>query len=399
MAGFKAIRWAREVPTLLHGKRVDKLAHYVLLIMATYAKADGSNVFVSVTRLAQESHSSLADVEQALKRLEDAGLIKAECASNGALGWSLNVAAEIDRVDVLESREERRRTSARERQQRWRDRRKAERNAENERYVTPESTVMKLPHNAEDGRYVTPNSCVTKGDVTHELGVSNASESVIPAGQSTYNSIELHKDELHKDELHYVPSERASADATAASDTEPTDAEIIEEERQGTLVLVAAPEAKPKKRAAKAKDPAKEAAAQDIATRYYEAMHKAVPFMGVRQVVRHMLDTFTQQQVFDGVKIMATERREKPLTRQTLLNAIESLGNGSRPGSGQSRASNGCAYGGKAIKRTRFGVFDLTGLSTGDQRLAEAELGKDNPDWNVLREAFDIENREIKESA
>lgn len=72
------------------------------------------------------------------------------------------------------------------------------------------------------------------------------------------------------------------------------------------------------------KDPAKDAAAQDLAGRYHEAMRKQTNFVAVRGVVRRALDAFTADDVTRGLKAMTEGgNRNRPLTRQTLLTAIE----------------------------------------------------------------------------
>lgn len=195
MARFTAIKWAREVPTLLHNHRVDRLGHHVLLLMATYAKNDGSDVYVSTETLAEEAHAALRETEAALSRLHAAGLIREEYASNGAPGWSLNLAARFEGDAVLEDRLKRRRAADAERQRRRRERAKAKRHGEVDRDVTHKSGVT------NDG--VTQEFGVSHGEVdrdkanvTHKSGVSHARVTVTPAGQSGCNSLQLPKDEL-----------------------------------------------------------------------------------------------------------------------------------------------------------------------------------------------------------
>ena len=60
---YTAIKWAREVPTLLHHGRVDRLGHHLLLLLATYAKNDGSDMYASMSTLAKESHAPARDVQ------------------------------------------------------------------------------------------------------------------------------------------------------------------------------------------------------------------------------------------------------------------------------------------------------------------------------------------------
>jgi hypothetical protein len=96
--------------------------------------------------------------------------------------------------------------------------------------------------------------------------------------------------------------------------------------------------ATPKPRKPRApKDPAKDAAAHDLAGRYYEAMRKQANFIAVRGVVRRALDTFTADEVTRGLKAMTEGRnRNRPLTRLTLLAAVEGY---AQPQGGTTHAS------------------------------------------------------------
>lgn len=286
---------------MLHRGRVDRLGHHLLLLLATYAKNDGSDMYASVTSLAKDARASERDVTEVLDRLERAGLIERAHASNGAPGWSLKLDARSDSDVVVEDRIGRRRAADRERQRRRRKLLKDVRHGELDRDVTQELPVT--------SRAVTQELPVSHGEVdrdigfvTQELPVSHASETVTPAGQSAYNSLELPKDRTPKDEL------PPDADASGANE----------------LALDGiTPTAKPaKRRKAKAVDP-REAQAQELASAYYEAMNHQAPFMGVKTVVKHALTTFAYDQVRAGLIHMSTVDRYRPLTRQTLLAAIE----------------------------------------------------------------------------
>lgn len=311
---YTAIRWAREVPTLLHRGRVDRLGHHLLLLMATYAKNDGSDMYASVTSLAKEAHAPEREVADALARLEKAGLVAPAHASNGAPGWSLDVARRSEVDAVVEARTAQRRAATRERTRLWRERRKAVGDAEVGRHVTPDSTVTngRVTHELTvTTNGVTQESGVRnaellrhKPDVTHQCDAGDATESVTTAGQTPYNSLQLHKDRTPKDELH------TDADASGASEL--------------ALVGVTAA-AKPKrgKRQSKPADPL-DPQAQELANGYYLAMAKAPPFMAVKGVVRHFLGVgFSYDKIKTGLQRMSTVDRHRPLTRQTLLAAIE----------------------------------------------------------------------------
>jgi hypothetical protein len=327
---YTAIRWAREVPTLLHRGRVDRLGHHLLLLLATYAKNDGSDMYASVSTLAKESHAPARDVQAALGRLEEAGLIGRAHSSNGVDGWSLNLSARSDEDAVAEARQSRRREATRKRTQVWRERQKVTGDAEVERHVTPDSTVTEPVVTHElgvTGEVVTQEFGVRnaevlrhKADVTHQCDAGDASMSVTTAGQTPYNSLELPKDRTPKDEL---PTD---ADASGAS----------------VLALGDLPrERKPTKRAAGKRAPSdpRNAQAQVLADGYYQAMAKAPAFMAVKGVVRHFLGIgFTAEQIEAGLHRMSTVDRHRPLTRQTLLAAIE--GQAPRPTNGHTPYQN-----------------------------------------------------------
>lgn len=221
MPRWNAIRWAREIPTLLHNGRTDKTSHHVLLVMATYARnTDGRNVFVGLETLARESRETQKDTQKALERLQNADLIRPEHASNGIPGWALSVEKQFSGDPVVEDRKARKRASDAERQRRRRERQKSEGHAEVDRDVTPDSTVT------DEG--VTDNSTVSHAqvgrdtaDVTHNSTVSHAQDTVTPAGQEGYNSIgNSIKKELHG-ELH------TAADADASGNENTNDDNLI----------------------------------------------------------------------------------------------------------------------------------------------------------------------------
>ncbi|MFF5992597.1 hypothetical protein [Prauserella flavalba] len=225
---FTAIRWAREVPTLLHQNRVDRLGHHLLLLLATYARNDGSDVRTSPTTLAREVHAPERDVVAALARLEAAELIERAPGSNGAPGWALNLDARSEVDTVIEDRAARRRAKDRERQRRRRERLTVaghagvgrDRHARVERDVTQNSTVTEA--------VVTHDSTVSHGqvvrdkaDVTQELCVSHASETVTTAGQHGCNSLRNSQKKNSQEELPPVAAatESTGVDIKAAQAT------------------------------------------------------------------------------------------------------------------------------------------------------------------------------------
>ncbi|TCO64367.1 helix-turn-helix domain-containing protein [Actinocrispum wychmicini] len=183
---FAAIRWAREAPTLLHHGRVDRLGHHLLVVMASYARNDGTDIYVSTATLAREVHATVGEVQTAVDRLERAGLLARAAASNGASGWRLNLTHEHGPDTVTQTRAERRRAATRERVRRLRERtttRSA--NTTVERDVTPESSVT----NAEVQRYSGTGVTQDSNAVTQDSNACNAPGSVTSAGQQGYNSL------------------------------------------------------------------------------------------------------------------------------------------------------------------------------------------------------------------
>ncbi|PXY25163.1 hypothetical protein BAY59_24365 [Prauserella coralliicola] len=203
-AKFTAIRWAREVPTQLHQGRVDRLGHHLLLLLATYARNDGTDAHPSTATLAKEVHASEREVLATLDRLEAACLIRADHGSNGIPGWSLNLEVRSEVDPVVEDRVARRRAADRERQRRRRERLKVDSHATVDRDVTENSTVtekgvtQELPvSHAQVDR--------DKADVTQELGVSHGSETVTTAGQGPHNSLLNSQKKNSSNELPPIP--------------------------------------------------------------------------------------------------------------------------------------------------------------------------------------------------
>lgn len=391
---YDAIKWARRVPMMLHKRRKDRPAHHLLLLMATYAKNDGTDVFVSVDTLAQECLMDLAELDEVLGRLRALDYIRPEKASNGADGWALNIAVRHDRDEVVEARKAREREAIRKRVQALRDRRRGGGTGEVDQDVTADSTVTVTPESAvtvtadypvtEQG--VTPDFTVTEDGVTVNLGNGNAQVTVTSAGQSPVTPL---NSQVLKEELPPGTTYRATADAARAPKTALDTPPILafEDQQDGTTILEAeivedspgdalfdSPPApvKPTKSTRKRKgtDPAKDERGRQalyLAKAYDDAMHGMTSFMGVRGVIATALDRFPYDRVRDGVKHLAQVDRHKPFTRQTLLNAIEATGiNAPVAARGPARP------------------VGLPNLSTGDQRYVEGEWLKSAPNWDVL---------------
>ncbi len=168
---FAPVQWAMAVPPILRKDgNPDDTAHHVLLVLATFADADGSNARPSIQTLAEKSYKRLRVAADALARIEAAGLISKSADLNGTTVWRLHM--EVSRIGptVLDQKRERERQLAADRQRKRRQRlaEQAASHAPEQRDVTHPGCVTKAD--------VTPPQGVTQPDVTHSGCVSHASE-------------------------------------------------------------------------------------------------------------------------------------------------------------------------------------------------------------------------------
>jgi hypothetical protein len=341
---FAAIKWARDLPTMLHRGRIDRVGHHVVLVAATFARNDGTDIWVSLDTLAACSHLELRELAAVLDRLETLGLMRREMSSKGIQGWALNLSAERAEVDEMDARAERRRSRTRDRMRRLRERRQSESDAGVDRHVTPKSTVT--------GQDVTQESDA----VTHKSDAGDATRSVTLAGQGGCNSLEL--PELPKSS---VPTERANADASPGDEVEistPTEAS-----EDGLFGVESKPAKASRKRSKKSVSPEaqeRERQAQELASRYYEEKRKMASFPGVKQIILRALANYEYRIVSAAVDRMLNEDRSRAFTLPTFGDALERV-SGARQGSRGPRD-----------------------LSTGDRRWVQMEMLKDAPNWDLL---------------
>jgi hypothetical protein len=125
---FSPINWAKNVPPMLRADgRVDTTAHHVLLVLATYAKKDGSEARPGLELLADDCYLTPKYVAEALDRIQAAGLIsKSACLTGGTVVWRLHLDVVNTGPSVVDQHRERRRLADRERQRRHRERRAGE---------------------------------------------------------------------------------------------------------------------------------------------------------------------------------------------------------------------------------------------------------------------------------
>jgi hypothetical protein len=285
MAGFHVLRWAaREVPAVRRSDgKADTVAHHVLVCLALYADKD-ARARPSLSTLAADARLTERATREALRRLVSAGVVAIAGDLNGTAVWRLctDVKRDADEAETEGARHEKARAQQAERARRYRQR-KAERHVEVERDVTS-------------------NQSVTNGSVTSNL-----------------------------DERHALLERTSRSTSTNVTPSSPSQSQVsggvstneLPLNYQGTIPETSSPGGSEKpRRKPRSSDPL-DIQANELTTRYSRAMNDMVAFMGVRQSVRLALDKFTYEQVFEGVRRMATEDRNKTLTRQTLLNAIE----------------------------------------------------------------------------
>lgn len=288
---WQAVQWAlRDAPMLMTdaGKN-DTTARYVLVALAEKARGEPLLSYPSIATLRFLTGLDREVIRRALQRLAASGLIvDAGRRGEGVVAWRLDV--ERIRPGSDEAAIE---AEVEERKARDRDRKKRERNTSEDQV----STVLRRDIDDVSERR-TVESTVLRRDST----VLRSDSTVLRLDSTVQNSTEPEEplEPIEEPVNEPVPAEQATA--AVLFDAEP----------------VKAKSAKPKKPA----DP-KDAQAQDLAKRYYDAMNGMVAFMGIRQIVKQALGRFTYDQVRDALKHMSTLDRERTLTRQSLLAAIE----------------------------------------------------------------------------
>lgn len=154
----EAVKWAmNDAPMLRTDKgKPDTTSRHVLAALAEHAHSNGRNAYPAVPLLQWKTGYSRRTVQEALGRLEAAGLIEDSGTRNGATVWALAMHLQrpaSDKAEINAETEQRRAaTAARVRRHRSKD-------------VT-----------LSDGVTVTPPNSVTEPDVTPFDGVRNAVE-------------------------------------------------------------------------------------------------------------------------------------------------------------------------------------------------------------------------------
>jgi len=208
-----AIRWAREIPTMLHGGRLDRVAHHVVLLIATWADNDGKNAYMSLDALVQYGHVGLAELHEVLGRLEKRGYIIPAVAEHGAAGWVLPVDRKHEPDTIADTRAAKRRAATAKRTREWREAKRV--TQDNGVTVTPDSSVTVTQKSSVTTGSVTQKTTVTGGSVTQDCDAGDASGSVTPAGQRPVPPVTSIKNYLHKDACAERPP------AAVAAETDP----------------------------------------------------------------------------------------------------------------------------------------------------------------------------------
>ncbi len=154
---YTPFQWAVSVPLLLRSNKTpDTTAHHVLLVMATHADPDGTNIRPSLATLTRESHlSKQRTTADALARLEAKKLIvRTGELTGGTVVWKLNFELKFDADIASEEFTDRRARELAKQAERNRRYRQRKRDASVERHVTPQGGVT----NASVERHVTPQS-------------------------------------------------------------------------------------------------------------------------------------------------------------------------------------------------------------------------------------------------
>lgn len=123
---FGPVRWAMDVPPMLRADGLpDDTAHHVLVILATFAKKDGTDARPGLETLANKAYlTTTRAVSDALERIAAAGLISKTGEFGGAAVWTLHMSVTRSGPTAIEERRERAREKQRERQRRYAERKK-----------------------------------------------------------------------------------------------------------------------------------------------------------------------------------------------------------------------------------------------------------------------------------
>jgi hypothetical protein len=328
--------------------KADATARAVLGYLAVKADSNGRNAFPLALSIAHDVGLNPESVPRVLKRLVDYGLISKDgVGPQGQPKWTLH----LDRQRSDGSFDAfclRHRAAASTRKARYR---------KGDVHDDQSGTV----HDGESGT-----------DVVHDDASSCPGSSVV---MSTTQDPDVHdantpqispSSVLHQSE----DQSTASAEAPALDDGFILDAEIVEDEPAADALFDTpqpSPKAPKQSRRKKAISPERRQRldqAHDLADRYRRSKSGMVRFMGVRGVIEKALENYPYDEVFEGVKRMATADRDRPFTLDTLRAAIE-------------RASG-------TVPTSTRGGDPLGHLPPGDAIQVRTEFLKSRPNWDRL---------------
>ncbi|MFD8494237.1 helix-turn-helix domain-containing protein [Amycolatopsis sp. NPDC059657] len=166
-AGYSVIRWAKAVPVVRRSDgKADRVAHHVLLVLATFANKAGI-ARPSLSTVADETYLTEGTVHKAVQRLETAGLLTMSGSWGTTVVWQLNLSRRRGPEAELE---------AAQRAERTRHQTAARVRRHRERQLATAAEAMRGDGSAHEG--VTAPECVGNGpadrDVTRCESVGNA---------------------------------------------------------------------------------------------------------------------------------------------------------------------------------------------------------------------------------
>lgn len=191
---FGPVRWAMNVPPMLRADgRPDETAHHVLLVLATFAKKDGTDARPGLETLADKAYlTTTKAAADALERIAAAGLISKTGEFGGTVVWTLHMHITRSGPTAIDERRERAREKHRERQRRYAERKKADADGVPQRQLTVSDSVsnegvLTQPDSVSEPR-LTVCDTVTDAVPHRQLTLSPPSE---PQVSTAVTAIEL----------------------------------------------------------------------------------------------------------------------------------------------------------------------------------------------------------------
>ncbi|HEV2777881.1 MAG TPA: hypothetical protein VGX25_00615 [Actinophytocola sp.] len=336
--------------------KFDTTARLVLVALAEVGRGKPCRSFPALATLRLYTGLDRRSIQRALGRLSTAGLIKAVGKRQDVTVWQLDLSLKRPDSDLadLEAEVE---TARLDEQKRWK-RRSASRSGTE----SPESTSVSGTENpGEEG---------DSGTLHPDSGTQNPHSGTLSTGLRDATPPRTDEEPVNEPVVSEpVPPEAADADAPRGGD-EPDviEAEIVEDDEglfdSSASSIAAKPKTKRRARKVDLEKDRRQQQAHDLADRYYRSKNRMVKFMAVRGVVVKALENYPYEVVFEGVKRMATQDRNRPFTLDTLREAIE----------------RNCGV----LPATGRGNDPLAQFAPGDQIQIRTEFLKTRPNWERL---------------